>query len=161
MLMFLMCSFIGGLSALNSSSRKGPMFVSVEDNSSALQSCTVTSMKPTDSARAECRAADGPISVRMQTTGVLLLPCFSAGLGGAIKSRNKGKNLTVHHQTATTLNIAKEHCCYTQEPKYILNRVVKHSSCWSDLPDLKLCQIQSYLHTSCLITVCVLKSVST
>lgn len=67
------------------------MFVTVDDNSSALQSCTVISMKPMDSARAECRAADGPISVRMQMTGVLLLPCFSTGLGGATKSKNEGK----------------------------------------------------------------------
>lgn len=94
------------------------MFVTVDDNSSALQSWTVTSMKPRDSARAECRAADGPISVRMQTTGVLLLPCFSTGLGGATNSK-KGKNPTVHHHTATMPNLAKEHCCYIQEPEHV------------------------------------------
>lgn len=110
-----MCSFIGGLSALNSSSRKGPMFVTVDDNSSALQSCTVISMKPIVSARAECRAADGPISVRMQTTGVLLLPCVSTGLGGATNGKNESKILTIHHYTVTMLNLAKERCCYVQD----------------------------------------------
>lgn len=55
------------------------MLATVEDNSSALQSCTVISRKPTDSARTECRAADGPISVRMQSAGEHLPPCVSAG----------------------------------------------------------------------------------
>lgn len=95
------------------------MFVTVDDKSSALQSCTVTSMKPMDSAKAECRAADGPISVRRQMTGVLLLLCSSTGLGGATNRKNEGKNLTGHKHTATKLNRAKENCCYIQEPEHV------------------------------------------
>lgn len=63
------------------------MLANVEDNSSALQSCTLTSRKPEESARAECRAADGPISARMQTAGELLLPCFWTGPPGAAETR--------------------------------------------------------------------------
>lgn len=136
MLMFLMCSLIGGLSALNSSSRKGPMLATVDDNSSALQSCTVMSMKPIDSARAECRAADGPISVRMQRTGELLLLCFSTGLDGATNSKNQGETLRYI--------ITGQQCLFLQESTVATHKKLhnftsrfNNSSCWSDFPHLK------------------------
>lgn len=90
--MLLRCSFIGWPSALNSSSRNGPMLVTVEANTSAWQSCTLISRKPTDSARAECRAAAGPISARMRKIGEALLPClygFGADPSGAAATEEK------------------------------------------------------------------------
>ena len=85
MVMLLICNFIGWASTLNSSSKKGPMLATVEANSSALQSWTLISRKPKESARAECRAADGPISARMDTCGELCLPFFWTGSPGAAK----------------------------------------------------------------------------
>lgn len=135
MLMFLMCSLIGGLSALNSSSRKGPMLATVDDNSSALQSCTVISMKPIDSARAECRAADGPISVRMQRTGELLPLCFSTGLDGATNSKNQGETLR-YISTG-------QQCLFLQKSAVATHKKLHNftgtfnNSYWSDFPHLK------------------------
>lgn len=83
-----MCNFIGWPSTLNSSSRKGPMLATVEANSSAWKSCILISRKPKDSAIAECRAADGPISARMHIAGVLLLPCLLCSSGTAKKKKN-------------------------------------------------------------------------
>lgn len=65
------------------------MLATVEDNSSALQSCILTSRKPEESAAAEeCRAADGPVSARMQTAAELLLHSFWSGLSGADETRH-------------------------------------------------------------------------
>lgn len=64
------------------------MLATVEDNSSALQSCILISRKPEESAAAECRAADGPVSARIQTAAELLLHSFWSGLSGADETRH-------------------------------------------------------------------------
>lgn len=64
------------------------MLATVEDNSSALQSCILMSRKPEESAAAECLTADGPVSARIQTTAELLLHSFWLGLSGADETRH-------------------------------------------------------------------------
>lgn len=66
------------------------MLVTVDANNSAWQSCTRMSSKPEDSARTECRAADGPVSARMHITGEQFLShlsCFGTGLAGAAETQ--------------------------------------------------------------------------
>lgn len=77
------CNLIGWPSTLNSSSRKGPMLVTVEAKNSAWQSWSLTSRKPSDSSRAERRAVDGPISARNKSAGEFLQPCLSCIWGGS------------------------------------------------------------------------------
>ncbi len=101
----LRCSFIGWPSTLNSSSRKGPMLANVEANSSALQSCTLISRKPKDSARAECRAADGPISARRHSAGELLPTWFCTGTPGTEETRRQREEAMRSLHTTTSPSI--------------------------------------------------------
>lgn len=64
------------------------MLATVDDNSSALQSCILISRKPEESAAVECWAADGPVSARMQTAAELLLHSFWSDLSGADETRH-------------------------------------------------------------------------
>lgn len=102
------------------------MLATVDDNSSALQSCTVISMKPIGSARAECRAADAPISVRMQRTGELLR--FSTGLDGATNSKNQGETLR-YITTGQQFLFLQKSTVATHKKLHSFTSIFNNSSC--------------------------------